>query len=174
MIAIKVEYEGESVNVALYEGIEMVEFNDVILSSLHVKGTIIGLKDINGVILLPKYICQNVSNIQQSTYELVIKTKDGRPISPPHSHKAEAQKPGTQSMLSYIERSSSNATPSDTTTALGPQKKTGEVALEQEISQLIKFLRLDGFLSEPEEHSLSELLRSNNPDLLSINNMYHQ
>eukprot|EP01022_Parablepharisma_sp_SALTPOND_P012051 TRINITY_DN153_c0_g1_i2.p1 TRINITY_DN153_c0_g1~~TRINITY_DN153_c0_g1_i2.p1 ORF type:complete len:790 (-),score=106.37 TRINITY_DN153_c0_g1_i2:12035-14404(-) len=156
IVAIKVEYEGESVNVALYEGIEVEEFTDVILNSLHINGTIIGLKDTNGVILLPKFICQNVSQIQQTTYELIVKTKDQRVSSPATIPKKIESKP-------YPPRAPPAA----------PTPKR-EPAPDIDLFQMLRFLRMDGFLTEQEEKTILEMSRCNNTDLLAAQQLYQK
>ena len=166
MIAIKVEYEGESVNVALYEGIEVEEFTEVILNSMRINGTILGLKDVNGVILLPKYICQNVANIQQNTYELVVKPKDPRSATSTVSRKPEPNKSITYS-------GSQMASPSEAE-SLVKSRKANEVIPEQDFMQMIKYLKLDGFLTEQEERAIYELYRSNNTDLISLHQQYQK
>ena len=152
------EYECESVNVALYEGIEVEEFTDVILSSLHINGTIIGLKDTNGVILLPKFICQNVSHIQQTTYELVLKSKDprvGSPITP------LVQKKPTPKLRSPV------VEPPPT-----PPRK--EMAPDPELAQTLRYLKMDGFLAEAEEKVLLEMSRNASSDLLAAQQQYQK
>ena len=170
MFAIKVEYEGESVDVALYEGIQIEEFLEVITSSLHVNGTIIGLRDSNGVILLPKFVCHNCSSLQQSSYELIVKSKDNnRTLSSAVSRKVEPNRTATMER----DRGSNISTPIEPVSSQMP-KKPGDMQIEQEISQLVKYLKMDGFLSEQEEHCLLELIRTENADLITLYRQYCQ
>ncbi len=164
MIAIKVEYEGESINVALYEGIEVEEFTEVILSSLRINGTIIGLKDSNGVILLPKFICQNVANLQQMNYELIVKTKDGRAGMLSPQRKAEPPKP-----VPYPSIYDRAPPPEPVQVQSKPDSPS-----EADILQLLKYLRMDGFLNEAEERTVVDLFRSGNADLLSSYQAYQR
>ena len=142
LVAIKIEYEDDSISVALYEGIEVEEFTNVIISSFHLSETIIGLKDPNGVIFLPKFICQNVSQIQQCTYQLLTKgRKTNSPIAP--LKRVEPKIPQKQSP---------NEPP--------PQKR-----IDADLLDTLRYLKLDGFLNETEEKDLLEMYDNGNSDL---------
>lgn len=164
MIAIKVEYEGECVSIALYEGIELEEFIDVITSSLHITGTIIGLRCNNGVILLPKYICQNVNSLPQLSFELLVRRKPG--TSPP-SRKTE--NPKLPLGLSY------NEPEIKLSQTMGKfhdpqQRRNNEQNVDHDFIQLLKYLQCDGCLTEQEERILLDLFASENPDVIAA---YH-
>jgi len=161
IVEIKVEYEGESVNVALYEGIEVEEFTDVILSSLHINGSIIGLKDTNGVILLPKFICQNVAQVQQTTYELLVKPKNK---SPPIT---TGPTPRKTDLKTYVPPKPSFVEPAPAPVQPPPRRE-----VDPELVQITKYLRMDGLINETEEKVIHEMSRTSNPDLLSLQTAY--
>eukprot|EP00826_Nyctotherus_ovalis_P044809 TRINITY_DN4877_c0_g2_i11.p1 TRINITY_DN4877_c0_g2~~TRINITY_DN4877_c0_g2_i11.p1 ORF type:complete len:680 (-),score=206.94 TRINITY_DN4877_c0_g2_i11:892-2931(-) len=143
LVAIKIEYENESISVALYEGIEVEELLTVITSSFHINGSIIGLRDPSGLIFLPKFICMNVPNIQQSSYELLVK---GQKNSTSISKRLEpVQKP-----------------------IVKEETKT----VDNELVYALKYLRMDGYINRGEEKTLLDMSNRGNSELLRILNNY--
>lgn len=144
LVAIKIEYENESISVALYEGIEVEELLTVITSSFHINGSVIGLRDPSGVIFLPKFLCMSVPNIQQSSYELLVKgQKNSAPIIPKR--------------LEPIQK---------------PIVKEETKAVDNELVYALKYLRTDGYINRGEEKSLLDMFNRGNSELLRILNNY--
>lgn len=140
LVTIKIEYENESISVALYEGIEVEELTNVITSSFHVAGSIIGLRDTNGVIFLPRFVCRNIPDIQQTTYELLVKgQKSSRPNAIP-----KRSEPIQQVVV---------------------KEDNGLV-------DILKYLKMDGFINRTEEKNLLEMLDKSDSELVRILNNY--
>jgi hypothetical protein len=169
MIAIKIEYECESVSIALYEGIEVQELTEAITSSLRVNGTVLGLKDSSGVVLLLKYICRNVAEMQPITYELIVKPKDGRLARSPAQRKADPNKMSQRPLVSMTDQGSDTGS----MYPAAPRPPTSERADkrqpepgESELLQLTHCLRQDGFVSEAEERAIHDMVHAFNHELI--------
>ena len=169
MQALNVEYEGESVSVALYEGIEVDELLEVMSSSLRVTGTIIGLKGPNGVVLLPKFICQHVGTLELGPYELLVRPKDAR------IGLAVLRSPETsKSAASFAEPDSKRLTSAFTTSIKSAAKSSPEMSHDQELVSILTYLKLDQYLGEQEERSLWDLWHAGNGELMGALQAYRQ
>jgi len=75
MNTLPIEYEGETISVALYQGIDIKELNEIISEHFNLQQPIMGFKSTSGTIYTLKYICQNPLSIpSHEAYELVIKS----------------------------------------------------------------------------------------------------
>jgi len=143
MLAIRIEYENESISLALYEGIKIDEFIDVITGSFHITESIIGLRDSNGVIFLPKYICMSAPNIPRTSYELLVKGHKNKFCIPKHL----GSKP-----IPIIARE--------------------ERIVDGDLKNVLRYLKMDGFITRAEEQSILNMFNKDNSELLHILNKY--
>jgi len=138
LTTIRIEYKNETISLALYEGIEAEELISVITSSFHITESIIGLRDSNGIIFLPKFICQNVSNIQRTSYDLLVKgQKSSLSITIP-------KLPEHRSTQNIITKEENN------------------------LIDTLRFLRMDGFLNKSEEKKLLDMFDKGSSDMIGI------
>jgi hypothetical protein len=123
----------------------------------------IGLRSSNGVILLPKYICQNVNSLQQATYELLVRQKAG---TAPVQRKAPVQKPVSKAP-SFVEPESVISAQIPSPQNRRTMEQTSSSINERDLYQIIKFLNMDGYLSEQEGKLLLDQSMAENSDLLN-------
>ena len=161
MNTLPIEYEGETISVALYQGIDIKELNEIISEHFNLQQPIMGFKSTSGTIYTLKYICQNPLSIpSHEAYELVIKSLNKSHRQQQINTQIEGKKKFNNFMLESLEIKKSEC-------------KKNEITLENEFFSFIKYLRYDNFLDSASEKMLIDLYLRGDHDIIEAAQYLH-